>query len=141
MPVDASAGATISATVQALLTTDRSLAPLGIQVLSAGEDQAVARMEIQTDMAKGQLIAHGGLIFTLADTAFICACAKDGQPAVTTSASIVHLAPAHVGDVLTARAEVRHRIGRLAHCDVTVFSHREVVAEFRGSAIQVAAKQ
>lgn len=130
----------VSHAVQGMLATDRSLNLLGIRVVSAGGDQAVAQMEVTADMGNGHLIAHGGLIFTLADTAFICACAVVGQMPVTSSASIVYLSPGHVGDVLTATAEVRHRVGRVAHCDVTVTSDRGVVAEFRGSAISVSAR-
>lgn len=130
----------LSPTVKRMLSTDQSLRFLGIRVLSASSDRAIAQMEITADMANGHRIAHGGLIFTLADTAFICACAAEGQTPVTSSGSIVYLSPGRVGDVLTATAEVRHRVGKVAHCDVRVTSQRGVVAEFRGSAISVATK-
>ncbi|HWI31809.1 MAG TPA: hotdog fold thioesterase [Microbacterium sp.] len=127
----------IIAGVQRMLATDHASQQLGIRVLSAGGDQAVAQMEVRADMANGHSIAHGGLIFALADTAFICACATNSRVAVTSSASIIYISPARVGDVLTATATVRNRFGRAVHCDVTVTSGSGVVAEFRGSAIQV----
>lgn len=137
MVEDDTGGDAITARVQSMLATDRASSHMGIRVLSAGGDRAVAQMVVTADMANGHSIAHGGMIFALADTAFICACATEESVAVTSSASILYIGPARVGDVLTATATVLNRFGKAAHCDVTVTSGTKVVAEFRGSAIQV----
>ena len=83
-------------------------------------------------------IAHGGLIFTLADTAFACACNSYGPVTVAASADIVFVAPARLGDVLVAEAVVRTRFGRSGLYDVTVRRDSDVIAEFRGRSHQLA---
>ncbi len=89
-------------------------------------------MTVRDDMVNGHAIAHGGLIFTLADTAFACACNSFGPVTVAASADIVFVAPARAGDVLVAEAALRTRFGRAGLYDVTVRRGGEVIAEFRG---------
>ena len=69
-------------------------------------------MTIRADMVNGHAMAHGGLIFTLADTAFACACNSHGPVTDASSAEIVYIAPARAGDVLVAEAVMRARFGR-----------------------------
>ena len=83
-------------------------------------------------MANGHAIAHGGLIFALADTAFACACNSFGEVTVAAAADIIFVAPARVGDVLVAEAVLRTRFGRAGLYDVTVRRGEEIIAEFRG---------
>ena len=94
-------------------------------------------MTIRTDMVNGHAMAHGGLIFALADTAFACACNSYGPVTVASSAEIVYVAPAHAGDVLVAEAVMRTRFGRSGLYDVTVRRDDEVIAEFRGRSHQL----
>jgi acyl-CoA thioesterase len=88
-------------------------------------------------MVNGHDIAHGGLIFTLADTAFACACNSWGPVTVAAGAEIAFLAPARLGDELEAHAQVRTRRGRTGIYDVTVRRGDEVVAEFRGRSAEL----
>ena len=69
-------------------------------------------MTMRDDMVNGHAIAHGGLIFTLADTAFACACNSFGPVKVAASAEIVYRRPARAEDVLVAEAVMRTRFGR-----------------------------
>ena len=62
-----------------------------------------ARMVVRDDMVNGHDIAHGGLVFALADTAFACACNSWGPVTVAAGAEIVFVAPARLGDVLRGR--------------------------------------
>jgi len=124
----------IDKAVAVLLASDNSLRFLGLQVRSAGHGEAVVELVVQPEMANGHGIVQGGLVFALADTAFICACVDGEQPVVTASADIVFAAAGHVGDTLTARAQVRTVYGRNTICDVSVWAGDAIIAEFRGIA-------
>jgi acyl-CoA thioesterase len=125
--------------VTAMMAADRASAALGIELLAAGPGWATARMTVRPDMVNGHDIAHGGIVFTLADTAFACACNSWGPVTVAAGAEIAFLAPARLGDELEARAEVRTRRGRTGIYDVTVRRGDEVVAEFRGRSAELKA--
>ncbi|MDG4797243.1 hydroxyphenylacetyl-CoA thioesterase PaaI [Micromonospora sp. WMMD1082] len=106
---------------------------LGIELVSAADGAAVARMRITEDMVNGHRIAHGGFVFLLADTAFALACNSHGPATVAAGADIAFVRPARQGDLLVARATERTRYGRSGIYDVTVSrAGGEVVAEFRG---------
>jgi len=123
--------------VGAMLAADRASAALGIEVLDRGPGWARARMTVRPDMLNGHDLAHGGLVFALADTAFACACNGWGPTTVAAGAEIAFLAPAHAGDELEAHAQLRARRGRTGIYDVTVRRGDEVVAEFRGRAAEL----
>jgi acyl-CoA thioesterase len=120
-----------------MLAADKCSPWLGITVESAADGQAVARMVIRSEMVNGHDIAHGGLIFALADTAFACACNSFGPATVAASAEIVFARPARLGDELIARAALRSTFGRSGIYDVTVRRGDEVIAEFRGRSSQL----
>src|SRR3954470_18746453 len=115
-----------------MMAADLASAALGIELVEHGPGWARTRMTVRPDMVNGHDLAHGGLIFTLADTAFACACNSWGPVTVAAGAEIAFLAPARLGDELEALGEVRARRGRTGIYDVTVRRGEEVVAEFRG---------
>ena len=117
---------------QAMMARDAASRGLGIELVDHAEGRAVTRMTIRADMVNGHAVAHGGLIFTLADTAFACACNSWGPVTVAAGADIVFVAPGRRGDVLTAEARMRARYGRNGVYDVTVTRGDELIAEFRG---------
>jgi acyl-CoA thioesterase len=125
--------------VAAMLSGDRASAALGIEVVDCSPGRATLRMKVRDDMVNGHGIAHGGLVFALADTAFACACNSFGPVTVASGAEITYLRPGRVGDVLEAEAVLRARQGRSGLYDVTVRRGSEVVAEFRGHSREVAA--
>ena len=118
--------------VALMMAADAASQALGIQVTRYGDGCATARMRVRADMVNGHSIAHGGLVFTLADTAFACACNSHGPATVAASAEIVFVAPARLGDELEATAVERTRFGRSGIYDVTVRRREQIVAEFRG---------
>jgi acyl-CoA thioesterase len=118
--------------VTAMMAADRASAALGIEVVEHGPGWARARMTVRPDMVNGHDLAHGGLVFALADTAFACACNSWGPTTVAAGAEIAFLASAHAGDLLEAAAQVRAQRGRTGIYDVTVRRGDEVIAEFRG---------
>ena len=82
-------------------------------------------------------VTHGGIAFSLADSAFAFACNTHGKLTVSIDNSITYPAPIHAGDVLTAVAQEEASSGRLSYyrADVTN-QHGEVVALFRGTAFK-----
>jgi acyl-CoA thioesterase len=123
--------------VAAMLASDAASTALGIEVVAHGPGWARARMTVRPDMVNGHDIAHGGLIFALADTAFACACNGWGRVTVAAGADITFVRPARLGDVLEADAQVRTRRGRIGIYDVTVRRADEVIAEFRGQSTEL----
>ena len=123
--------------VETMMANDEASRGLGIELIDQDEGRAVTRMRVRGDMVNGHAIAHGGLIFTLADTAFACACNSFGPVTVAASAEIVFVAPARAGDVLVAEAVLRSRFGRSGLYDVTVRRDGDVISEFRGRSYQI----
>jgi acyl-CoA thioesterase len=105
----------------------------GLIVEDAREGYALVRMKVRNDMLNGHRIAHGGMIFALADTAFAYACNSRNDVSVAQNASISFLAPAQVGDVLVAEATESSRVGRSGVYQVSVkTTDGRVIAEFTG---------
>lgn len=124
--------------VRDMWVADEASRALGMTLVDAAEGRAVVRMTVRDDMLNGHGTAHGGLVATLADSAFAVACNSHGVAAVASGFDVTFLRPAHVGDVLVATAQERSLNGRTGICDVSV--HRpdgEVVAEFRGRSRQL----
>lgn len=121
-----------------MMAADEASRTLGIEVVDHEPGRAVARMQIRPDMVNGHAIAHGGLVFTLADTAFACACNSHGPVTVAAGAEIVFVAPARLGDELIAEAVERTLFGRSGVYDVTVRRGDDVIAEFRGRSHRLA---
>ena len=117
----------------AMQAGDAVLRLLGMRVDSVGHGRAAVSMPVRTDMLNGFGICHGGLVATLADTAFAYACNAQGELTVASGFSIDLLAPAHEGDVLSAEAHEVSRSGRTGLYDIAVRNQRgEAVAAFRG---------
>ncbi|MER5607760.1 hydroxyphenylacetyl-CoA thioesterase PaaI [Micromonospora tulbaghiae] len=114
---------------------------LGIELVSAGDGAAVARMRVTPAMLNGHSIGHGGFVFLLADTAFALACNSHGPATVAAGGEISFLRPVREGDLLEAYATERVRHGRSGIYDVTVRRGDEVVAEFRGRSRTIARDQ
>jgi acyl-CoA thioesterase len=120
-----------------MLASDAASRMLGIELAGYGPGWARTRMTVRDDMVNGHGICHGGMIFSLADTAFACACNSWGPVTVAAECDVVFIAPARGGDVLTAEARMRRRYGRNGIYDVTVAHGDRIVAEFRGRSHQV----
>lgn len=116
-----------------VMAADQAARQLGVELEAAGPGSARLSMVVREPMTNGHGTCHGGATFTLADTAFAVACNSHGDKAVAQHCSISYLAPAHLGDRLTAEAVERSRRGRSGLYDVTVSRHDgTVIAEFRG---------
>jgi acyl-CoA thioesterase len=118
--------------VEKMMASDSASRMLGIELVDYGDGWARAQMTVRDDMVNGHGICHGGLIFSLADTAFACACNSWGPVTVAAGADIVFVAPARGGDLLLAECRVRAHYGRNGVYDVAVTAAGQLVAEFRG---------
>jgi acyl-CoA thioesterase len=118
---------------EVMYAEDRAARTLGIHVVSVGAGRSRLRMTIRPEMVNGHDIGHGGMTFTLADTALAYASNSYNQKAVASVTQISFLKPTFAGDVLTATAEEVATAGRTAVYDVDVVNQRgEQVAAFRG---------
>jgi acyl-CoA thioesterase len=120
---------------------DRASQALGMQIVEVGPGRAVLQMTVRDDMVNGHAIGHGGLTFTLADSAFAFACNSYDRRTVAAGAEIRFLAPTRLGDVLTATAVERSRDGRKGVYDVQVTRREQgvdtVVASFVGRSHEI----
>lgn len=141
-PAAAPAPASGEAPTHVMLHQDHASQWLGIDVLQADPGHARITMTVRREMTNGFAIAHGGMVFSLADTAFAMSCnaptGDDGTITVASGVDINFLKPAAVGDVLIAEARAVSGSGRSGVCDVVVSrqsedgSTGETIALFRG---------
>ena len=116
---------------------DAASKALGMTLEEYGDGTARLSMMVRDDMVNGHGLCHGGLIATLADSAFAVACNSRGVVTVAAGFDVSLLAPAHLGDVLVAQATERLLQGRSGIYDVTVTRGSDVIAEFRGRSRQL----
>ncbi|MGQ0649971.1 MAG: hydroxyphenylacetyl-CoA thioesterase PaaI [Gemmatimonadaceae bacterium] len=110
---------------------------LGLEIVSVEPRRATCRMTVRPEMVNGFGVAHGGVVFSLADSAFAFACNTHGRVTVSIENSITYPAAIHPGDVLTAIAEEEAASNRLGYYRVEVRNQTsQVVALFRGTAYQ-----
>ena len=121
----------------AMWADDRASQALGMELREVGPGRAVLSMTVTDDMVNGHAIGHGGLTFTLADSAFAFACNSYNRTTVAAGAEIRFRAPTRLGDALVARAVERSRDGRDGVYDVTVTVGDTVVAEFTGRSREI----
>ncbi len=122
------------ACAEAMYSRDIAAQELGITVDSVGPGTATLSMVVNERKLNGHGICHGGLIFTLADTAFAFACNSYNVNAVAQHCQISFLAPARLGDRLTAVATEIFKGGRNGLYDIRITNQNgEHIAEFRGA--------
>jgi acyl-CoA thioesterase len=129
---------TLAGAVRAgMYARDCAAQALGIVVETVAPGAAVCRMSVRDDMVQGHATCHGGIVFTLADTAFAYACNAYNRVTVALGAEITFVAPARADDVLIAAARERSRAGRTGVYDVEVTrSDGTLVALFRGTSYE-----
>ena len=118
---------------RSMLSREGTGAAWGIEIEEVGEGYARIAMSVRKDMLNGHAIAHGGMIFALADTAFAYACNSRNETTVAQQASIAFLAPGREGDRLVAEAKEEAVSGRSGVYAVTVSNQKgEIIAVFQG---------
>ena len=118
---------------QAMWANDNASQWLGMEIDRVEEGRAVLRLTVDAHHCNGHGICHGGVIFSLADSAFAFACNSRNQATVAQHNVISYVAPGRLGDRLTATAREVSLTGRSGIYDVTVTNQDDaVIAEFRG---------
>lgn len=118
---------------EALWSGDKASQALGMRVISVGEGRSEVSMVVREDMLSGHELVHGGMVFTLADSAFALACNSRNKTSYAMSCSIDFVRPALLGDELTARAEEQSHTRSSGFYEITVTNqHGKVIAHFRG---------
>ncbi len=122
----------------AMWSRDHATQALGMRLDAIAPGRAVLSMPVRRDMVNGHAICHGGLIFTLADSAFAYACNSYNHNTVASACHIDFLAPAREGEVLEAEAIERSLAGRTGVYDITVrVQGGRTVALFRGKSYRI----
>jgi acyl-CoA thioesterase len=123
---------------QAMWTRDQATHALGMTLTAIAPGRSTIRMPVRSDMVNGHHICHGGLIFTLADSAFAYACNSYNLNTVASACHIDFLSPAREGDVLEANAVERSASGRTGVYDVEIkVLGGNTVALFRGKSYRI----
>lgn len=125
------------AVAAAMLEKDTASRVLGIVLDQVAPGLATCSLRVAPDHLNGHGICHGGVIFTLADTAFAVACNSYNQKAVAQHNTISYLKPGRSGALLVAKAQEVARTGRSGIYDVTVFDGTTRIALFRGASRQI----
>ncbi|HNF47670.1 MAG TPA: hydroxyphenylacetyl-CoA thioesterase PaaI [Chitinophagaceae bacterium] len=106
---------------------------LGIEIIEIKEGHSKIKMKIRAEMVNGFGIIHGGIAFSLADSAFAFACNNRNVLSVALDTSINFIKPIHIGDELTAEAKELHngKSTGLYHISISNQNNHEV-AVFKG---------
>ncbi|VXB98472.1 Acyl-CoA thioesterase [Arthrobacter sp. 9AX] len=141
---------TVSGVVHPILENDYASEWMGLEVLALSDGHATIRMTLRQEMLNGFGMAHGGMIFAFADSAFALACnpaspapGEENNITVAAGVDINFLKPAYRGQVITAVADRRSSAGRSGLYDIQIFAADagaqtgsempgELIAEFRG---------
>lgn len=118
---------------QAMLAKDEASRSLGMRLEEVRPGSARLRLSVRADMLNGHGMCHGGIVFSLADSAFAVACNTHNAVTVAAAASIDFLAAGALNDELLAEAREIWRSRRSGIYEVTVSNQRaELIALFRG---------
>lgn len=123
-----------TAVVDAMMKTDLFSQWLGITVLDVREGYCKVQMQVRPEMVNGFGIVHGGIPFSLADSAFAFACNNRNNLSVALDVTISFTKAVHVGDLLTAEAKEVHNGRSTGVYLISVFNqHNAQVALFKGT--------
>lgn len=105
---------------------------LGIEILECGKGRCKVAMTIRKEMLNSMGYAHGGISYSLADTAFGFAANTHGKYAVSIETSVNHIEALEEGDYLTAEATLDLQKNKIGFNIVEVRRGDELVALFKG---------
>ena len=119
-----------------MMKNDKFSQWLGIEVLEVKQGYCRLAMKVREDMLNGFGIAHGGISYSLADSALAFASNSWGRKSLSIDTSISHLRSLQLGDELIAEAECENQSEKLGHYRVKVYRKQEpqvMMALFRGT--------
>ena len=127
--------------VEHMLEKDLFSQWLGISIIEIKEGYSKIKMTVRPEMINGFGIVHGGIAFSLADSAFAFACNNRNVLSVALDTSINFLKPVHVGDVLIAEATEIHNGKSTGLYQIAVNNQNEhTVAVFKGTCFRTEKK-
>lgn len=119
---------------EVMMSNDKAAQALGIKLVEIRAGYAKMTMLVRRDMLNGLDICHGGMTFSLGDTAFAYACNSRNRKTVALQCTINYSASSLEGDELTAVAEEKSLNGRTGVYDISIFNQdNKPVAYFRGT--------
>ncbi len=120
--------------VNHMMEHDRFSQWLGIKCLVMEAGKSVIQMQVREEMLNGFGLIHGGIAFSLADSALAFASNAYGRLSVALECSISYPAPVNNGDILTATAEELSLTNRIGVYQITISNQQGVkVAFFKGT--------
>jgi len=120
--------------VNKMFTNDDFSQWLGIKKILVEEGHCILEMTVRKEMTNGFDIAHGGITYSFADSAFAFASNSRGKLAVSIETSISHTKAVQIGDTLTAEAHEDLISNKLGHYHVKVTNQNDdIVALFKGT--------
>ena len=132
-PAERSAVELAELVVASMLARDAFTRWLGAELVAVRAGHCTLRMRVREDMLNGFGVAHGGIAFSLADSAMAFACNSTGRVTVAVDNSVSYPASIRLADELVAVAKEESATNRLAFYRVTVRRGDSVVALFRGT--------
>jgi len=120
--------------VRGMLERDEFSRWLGVTVMEIAPGRSTVCMTVRPEMVNGFGVSHGGIVYSLADSALAFAANTNGNVTVAIENSISYPQPVHIDDTLTAVAEEESFTNRLGYFRVSVRNQNELlVAIFRGT--------
>ena len=120
--------------VHGMLAKDTFSQWCGMEVLEIGARRSVVQMRVRPEMANGFGVSHGGIVYSLADSALAFAANTHGRVTVAIENSISYPKAVRLGDVITATCEEESSSNRLGFYRVVVRNQKdEIVSTFRGT--------
>lgn len=124
-----------------MFATDSAAQFFGMEIVKIAPGYALLTMKVRAEMLNGFAICHGGLITTLADTAFAYSCNSYNEQTVASGLSMDFVAPGRLNDILVAEAKEVSQAGRTGVYDVTVKKESgELIAVMRGKSYRMKGK-
>ena len=113
--------------------SDQATQWMGMRLVDIKEANATLELTVEKYHCNGHGSCHGGVIYSLADSAFAFACNSRNQSTVAQHNTITYLAPGRLNDCLRAHAKEVSLVGRSGIYDVEVTNQNgEIIAQFRG---------
>lgn len=110
---------------------------MGMELVEMGLGKCKLSMTVRPEMTNGFGVAHGGITFSLADSAFAFACNSQGRHTVSIHCTIEHMVAVHPGDTLTASASEDNLGNTISNYSISIENqHGQLVAFFRGVAFR-----
>jgi len=107
---------------------------LGIEIVDVSEGYCQLKMKVRKEMLNGFHIAHGGIAYSLADSALAFASNSHGRKSLSVETSISHMVSIKAGDMLTAMTKELSRSDKIGVYLITITNkENQEIAIFKGT--------